>query len=215
MRIAIPITATTVDDALKDMDVATPLADILELRLDYMSRPNLEVLLRHCAIPKIVTNRTKHERGRFQGSEERRIAYLQEAIDLGAEYIDIESDYFHNFERKSTKLIVSHHNFENTPQDLDSIYRWIVSQGADIVKIATTAKDYTDSLRMLQLIAAADRDIIGICMGEKGSLTRVLGPVYGGYLTFACLTDDKASASGQMTVAQLQQASKLLRCDSG
>jgi 3-dehydroquinate dehydratase/shikimate dehydrogenase len=158
-----------------------------------------------------VTNRTKQEGGRFEGSEERRIAYLQEAISLGAEYIDIESDYFHPFERSSTKLIVSHHNFERTPENLEEIYGRISEQNPDIVKIATKAQNYGDSLRMLNLIAGADKDIIGICMGQHGIITRVLGSVYGGYLTFASLGEGKSSAPGQLSVAELRSAWQLLQ----
>ena len=64
MRIAIPITAESMDEALRDMDKAAKVADIIELRLDYMSNPNLEILLGHSQTPKIVTNRTQCEGGR-------------------------------------------------------------------------------------------------------------------------------------------------------
>ena len=211
MRIAVPIIASSMDEALRDIDKAAEDADIVELRLDFMSNPDLERLLRHSQIPKIVTNRTKLEGGRFEGSEEDRIAYLQEAINLGAEYIDIESDYFHAFERGSTKLIVSHHNFGRTPENLQETYKKIATQNPDIIKIATKAENYGDSLRMLNLIADADKDIIGICMGQYGIITRVLGPVYGGYLTFASLEERKSSAPGQLSVAELKNAWQLLQ----
>ena len=71
MRIAVPIIAKTMDDALRDMDRAEKVgADIIELRIDYMYSPNLEKLLNHNDIPKIVTNRYKEEGGHFKGSEE-------------------------------------------------------------------------------------------------------------------------------------------------
>ncbi len=212
MRIAIPITASSMDEALRDMDRASEVADIIELRIDYMSNPNLERLLGHSETPKIVTNRTKHEGGgRFEGLEERRIAYLQEAINLGVEYVDIELCYYHPLETGSTKLIISHHNFERTPENLEEIYQKIVSKGTDIVKIATKAQNYKDSLRMLNLISNSDKDIIGICMGQEGIITRVLGPVYGGYLTFASLGEGKSSAKGQLTVNELRSTWKLLQ----
>jgi len=212
-RIAVPITATNEDGALRDMDAASKVADIIELRIDYMREPNLERLLRHSPIPKIVTNRHKDEGGRFEGSEEERHSYLRQAIDLGAEYIDVESRHMPRkpFDKKSTKSIVSHHDFVLTPNPLSELYRHIRNQGADIVKIATKAKDFQDSKRMLDLISStsADGDIIGICMGEFGSTTRVLGPLYGGYLTFASLEEGKASAPGQLTVEDLKRIWKL------
>jgi hypothetical protein len=42
-------------------------------------------------------------------------------------------------------------------------------------------------------------------MGEKGNITRLLAAKYGGYLTFAALSPERASAPGQPTISQLQQ----------
>lgn len=42
-------------------------------------------------------------------------------------------------------------------------------------------------------------------MGEKGNITRLLASKYGGYLTFAALSPERASAPGQPTISQLQQ----------
>ena len=211
MRIAIPITAASMDEALRDMDKAAEVADIIELRIDYMSAPNLKRLLQHSQTPKIVTNRNQYEGGHFQGSEQERIAYLQEAISLGVEYVDIELDYFHPLERARTKLIVSHHNFDKTPENLETIYKRIVDKDADIVKIATKAQNYQDSLRMLDLISNSERGIIGVCMGREGAMTRIFGPVCGGYLTFASLGEGKSSAPGQLTVYELKQVWQLLQ----
>jgi 3-dehydroquinate dehydratase / shikimate dehydrogenase len=213
MRIAISITAESMDEALRDMDKAEEVADIIELRIDYMSDPNLERLLRHSQTPKIVTNRTRYEGGRFQGFEEQRIAYLEQAIALGVEYVDIELDYYHPLERANTKLIISHHNFDETPRNLDDIYQHIAKKNPDIVKIATKANYVNDSLRMLNLIYGADREIIGICMGQAGMITRVYGPAVGGYLTFASLGEGKSSASGQINVDELRRTWQLLQLE--
>ncbi len=214
MRIAVPITSKTMEEALYDIETASKVADILELRIDYMKRPDLGRLLSSSPIPKIVTNRIKYEGGRFEGSEDQRYACLQEAVELGAEYVDIELNYFRQMPRKTTKLIVSYHNFDNTPENLGEIHRKLVGSGADIAKIATKANNYQDSLRMLNLISqvrAEGRDIIGLCMGKEGIVTRVLGPVYGGYLTFASLAEGKESAQGQITVDELRKTWGLLK----
>jgi hypothetical protein len=46
---------------------------------------------------------------------------------------------------------------------------------------------------------------IALAMGERGQITRLLAAKYGGHLTFAALSDARASAPGQPTIAQLQQ----------
>ena len=52
-----------------------------------------------------------------------------------------------------TNVILSHHDYKGTPtnQQLDSLVAKMFQSGADIAKIASTATDVSDSLRMLQL----------------------------------------------------------------
>ena len=51
------------------------------------------------------------------------------------------------------KLIVSSHNYQNTPsvEDLGNLVARIQAAGADIVKIATTALDIADVARVFQI----------------------------------------------------------------
>lgn len=222
MRIAVPISDNSVSEALKSMDRAYEKgADIIELRIDNIfsetKRPNLKRLVNHNSLPKIVTNRHRDEGGGFTGSEERRINLLNYAVGLGVEYIDIEGSFYTPLlgkntikEGTETKFIISYHNFNETPEDLDRVYENISEKEPDIVKIATKANSHHDSLRMLNLISNADRDIIGICMGREGIMTRVYGPAFGGYLTFASLETGKESAKGQMDIDTLRETWKKL-----
>lgn len=41
-------------------------------------------------------------------------------------------------------------------------------------------------------------------MGERGQITRLLAAKYGGHLTFAALSAERASAPGQPTIQQLK-----------
>jgi hypothetical protein len=53
-----------------------------------------------------------------------------------------------------TKVIVSSHNYQQTPsvEDLGNLVARIQATGADIVKIATTAVEITDVARMFQIM---------------------------------------------------------------
>ena len=66
---------------------AAPLADFIELRVDYMRNPELQQLLKGRRKPFIVTNRRREEGGRFQGNEGARVRILEEAVGLGADYV--------------------------------------------------------------------------------------------------------------------------------
>ena len=200
--ICIPIIAATTQDALRDMQAAAPLADIIELRLDHIKNPDLPLLLANRPKPVIVTITPREENGAFIGTDAERLALLEQAISLGAEYIDGNMGWhalprLQNIKNK-TRVIVSSHNYEETPADLASLYREIAATGADVVKIATFANRISDNLNMLKMIETADRDCIGICMGPKGEVSRILAPVYGALLTFASLDSGKESAPGQI-----------------
>ena len=45
---------------------------------------------------------------------------------------------------------------------------------------------------------------IALAMGDRGVISRLLAPKYGGYLTFGALGSGKGSAPGQPTMTQLR-----------
>lgn len=68
-----------------------------------------------------------------------------------------------------TKVILSSHNFEDTPSDkaLETILEQMWASGADVAKIATTATDITDCARVLTLLKTSQ----GMCrMGINSSV---------------------------------------------
>jgi 3-dehydroquinate dehydratase/shikimate dehydrogenase len=109
---------------------------------------------------------------------------------------------------ETCKLIVSSHNFENTPstEELENLVAQIQATGADIVKIATTATEIVDVAKMFQILVHCQEKqvpIIGLVMNDRGFISRVLCPKFGGYLTFGSLEKGKESAPAQPTVTDL------------
>lgn len=216
------VTASTFQQALQDIqEIADAGADLIELRLDMLTDFNaeehLKQLLSAAQTPKIVTLRPAWEGGHYKGPERERLAVLRQATSLGASHIDVElkaADAFFEGGKqlpKSTKLILSSHNFESTPsaEELQSTVQQMWNAGADIAKIATTATDITDCARLLSLYKAAKGPIIALCMGERGQPTRLLAAKYGGFLTFGAQGGGKESAPGQPTLHQLKHTYRL------
>ncbi|HHT9155934.1 MAG TPA: shikimate dehydrogenase, partial [Candidatus Tripitaka sp. YC43] len=219
--LCIPITANTNEKALKEIQEASQLADVIEIRLDYIPHPDLERLLNHRPKPIIATCRPTREGGKFDGPEEVRIKLLEQAVELGAEFVDIEHDSVgaEDFQplqkRGKAKVIISYHNFKETPANLRDIYARLSDSTADIVKIVTTANDITDNLKIFQLLEEVNRrgvlqyaptagkPLIAFCMGELGQISRILAPKYGSYLTFGSLDVGKESAPGQLTAREM------------
>ncbi|KOM55049.1 hypothetical protein LR48_Vigan10g094100 [Vigna angularis] len=102
-------------------------------------------------------------------------------------------------------MVVSSHNLKNTPsvEEIGNLAATIQASGADIVKITTTALDITDSARLLQVLLHSQVPMIGIAVGEKGILSRVLCAKFGGFLTFGSIEDGAVSAPGQPTIEDL------------
>lgn len=203
--ICVPIVAETQEGMAGAMRAAAGRADLVELRMDYAPGVELEPLLADRPCPVIVTCRPLREGGRYEGAETDRLTLLQRAVELGADYVDIEMDCADQLRRgPDTKLIVSHHDFNGVPDDLDAIHERLVAMKSDVAKIACMAKDVRDNLKVFRLLRNTTHPTIALAMGEAGMISRVLGRKFGNFLTFASLEHGRESAPGQLTVNDLQ-----------
>ncbi|GAV64203.1 DHquinase_I domain-containing protein/Shikimate_DH domain-containing protein/Shikimate_dh_N domain-containing protein [Cephalotus follicularis] len=212
-----PLMGTTVDQMLMEMQKAKDIgADVVEIRLDclrnFSPRQDLGTLIKQSPLPTLVTYRPIWEGGQYEGDENKRQDALRVAMELGASYIDIELEVAHDFNNSiygkkpdNFKVIVSSHNFHNTPsaEAIGNLVARIQATGADIVKIATTALDITDCARIFQIMVHSQIPTVGIVMGERGLISRILSPKFGGYLTYGALEAGAISAPGQPTAKDL------------
>jgi len=214
------------EEALSLLARALPGADLVELRIDRIERPDLPRLLHAGKERILVTNRRRDEGGFFTSCENRRMELLREAVDLGARYVDIEArtgaaavgrlEKAIRAKRGKTRLIVSHHDLNGTPsrQTLMKRLKACRALGADIVKIVTLAQTAEDNLRVLELIPQAlgvGQDIIAFCMGAKGRLSRVAAPLLGSRMSYASLEEGAESAPGQMTAGDMKTILGMLK----
>src|SRR3954467_13706916 len=117
--LCVTVTAPTMAELRRQRD-EVPDADLIELRLDSVSDPDVAGALAGRRRPVIVTCRPTWEGGRFTGAEEDRRRMLADALALGAEYVDIESRAgFDDLVSESggRRIILSHHDFKGLPTD--------------------------------------------------------------------------------------------------
>lgn len=200
-------------------------ADAVELRVDQIGDvAAVKNLLRAPRVlPVIATVRSPAEGGAWKGAESARQALIVELADLRPEYIDVELATWNASPdlRASLKqlcqcaggrpgansdlpqLILSQHNFEDTPDNLDAVFARFTDTPADVVKLAFMASDACDGLRVLDHLAkwAQQRPTIGLAMGAEGVAARILAAKAGGTLTFAAQDADSASAPGQVPLS--------------
>ncbi len=221
--ICIPIAATRTAEVVKKMRRASPLADVIELRIDRMPGVDLKRLLAARCNPVIVTNRSRQEGGGFNGTEEERVELLKEAVRLGADYVDIEAATDPALKKglketlvgRSAQLIVSWHDFSGTPpaKFLKAKLSACMADGPAIVKIVTHATMTADCLRLLELIPYArqrGQAIIAFCMGKPGKISRIMAPLLGSVISYASLEPEEASAPGQLTIHQMREIFRIM-----
>ena len=162
-------------------------ADLIELRLDLSRDPDVAAALADRQRPVVVTCRAKWEGGGFEGSEAERRAILEQALQLGAEYVDVE--FKAEFARDliastgGKRIVVSMHDFDGVPDDLIDRVRAMRATGAEIVKVAVMARSLADNLRLLALERTGNTVLIG--MGPVGIPTRVLAAHFHSCWSFA------------------------------
>jgi 3-dehydroquinate dehydratase / shikimate dehydrogenase len=181
-------------------------ADLVELRLDFVDRPDVAGALQGRRSPVIVTCRAKWEGGHFAGSEDERKRILATALDSGADFVDVEAAAAFTPDLvKSTggrRVIVSEHEFAAGLTGLDARFAALRSTGAEVAKLAMQVDSLEEMLPLFDLARSADaseNSHVLIAMGRAGLASRVLAARLGSRWTYA---GDNV-APGQLSVTQL------------
>ena len=232
-QVCVPIMVEEVDAALRDAALAKDLgADLVEFRVDRLlsglgpapedPETGFRVgqarrLAAESPLPCIVTCRPAWEGGAYEGSDAVRLDALR-AVATGEyppRYVDVELEVFRREPMPAmqlaaaagegaSRLIVSIHDFETRPDDLQRrLLRAREIAAASVIKIAHRARSLRDNEDLFRVLEEADRPAIALGMGEFGLMSRVLAGKFGALLTFAGLREAAATAPGQPTLADL------------
>ncbi|MCQ6253988.1 type I 3-dehydroquinate dehydratase [Methanocaldococcus sp.] len=216
--ICLPVVENNINEAIKKAEEYLKIADLVEFRIDFMENVNEKDIKKLAKYPCIITVRPDWEGGYWKEDNEKRLMLIKKAIECNAKYVDIELREQKNKEivnfrdeiNSKTKIIVSYHDFDKTPSKdrLINIVEESLKIG-DIAKFATMANNKDDILNILEVINKYSGRVIGIGMGEKGKITRILGVYFGSILTFASYKG-KSSAPGQIDIFTLKKIWELM-----
>jgi len=212
MKVCPSIASQSMGETIRQFRLLKKKFDLAEVRIDHIRDLDMEKLLTSPRPRVIITNRRWDEGGKFRGTATRQALILSHALDLGAEYVDIElrwglaffKKFLDNYDRR--RLICSYHTFQRTPKHLSAVYRRCRKTRAGIIKLATMANGISDNKIMFDVLRQARKDhqpIVGICMGEYGEATRIIGGTFGNCLTFGGLGASSKTGPGQLTVSDL------------
>lgn len=202
------ILGPTFQEASQQISQALEHADLVELRLDRFERLDLaalQALLQQFPIPMIFALRSVSQGGSYPFSEEKRLEDIALLATLEPDYFDLELSTVPSVSTarySGIKWIVSYHDFEGIPDDLDQIYQKMCRYDAHYYKICVTPANTTETLRFL-CWAKGKEKTIAIGMGGHGQISRIIAPVLGFPMTYAGLDDHQTAAPGQLSLQSL------------
>lgn len=193
-----------------------------ELRLDTLPEPAaaLPALRAHLVEFRdarvLVTCRSVAGGGGFTGTPAAELEILSGAAHAGCALVDLSLETaellppgtVQRLQSAGAAVVLSWHDFRRTP-DLPAILERMRPFAPDVYKIVPTAEGLLDNLRLFRLFERSDVSeksarVVGICMGEAGILSRVLGPRAGSAFTFAAPNAEEATAPGQIDARTLR-----------
>jgi 3-dehydroquinate dehydratase-1 len=230
-----PLVGKTAEAILDEVAAIVPKKpDLLEWRIDFFAAigdakavVDTALLIRKAAggIPVLLTRRNVTEGGNPIPIGEPAVVamYIAACEARCVEIIDYElSNAPADLQRlrkvskaNAITMIMSYHNFQMTPDavTLDSKFVAAERLGADVAKVAVMPQTEQD---VLALLAATDRarqkvgvPLISMSMGGIGSLSRIMGWVYGSAATFA--VGKSSSAPGQIAIEDLRSVLATVR----
>ena len=200
-------------------------ADIIEWRADFL--PKEAILLVAPAIFEkfagrelVFTLRTRSEGGQIELSSEEYVQIIKDVAQLyQPDYIDFEYfSYRDVFEEmlEFPNLVLSYHNFQETPENLMEILSELTSLNPKVVKIAVMAHTEQDVLDLMNFTRGfktlnPEQEYVTISMGKVGKVSRITSDVTGSSWSFASL--DEASAPGQISLSSMKKIRELLNED--
>ena len=201
--------------AALDALVAADGADLVELRADLFDDPRPPTIVaalervRAAGRPVILTVRAAAEGGRRLTEAARRELYVAglayaDAVDIEIASTALATELVPRAHTSGRTVILSAHAMDGTPP-ADALLPLVdraEAMGADVTKLAATARDLEDVRTMLAVtLATRQRGIVTVAMGPAGTLARVLLPAAGSLVTYGHV--GTPTAPGQLTVAEL------------
>jgi 3-dehydroquinate dehydratase / shikimate dehydrogenase len=227
-KVCVAIIGSTPAEMIEKATVALKEFTFLEFRLDYLEKPLAalpkfkQFFADNTAATAIATCRRAAHGGKFGGNVAAELEVLCKAAENGFLLVDIEIESAEAIKKTGVEklretgvaLIISHHDFAAT-KDLDGIFTRIDRFSPDYVKIVPTAKSLSDNITLIRFLerVADQTNVIGICMGDAGVISRVLGVRAGSAFTFAAASAGEETGPGQIAARTLVETYRIDQVD--
>jgi 3-dehydroquinate dehydratase/shikimate dehydrogenase len=228
-KVCVAITGASASEMLEKANAVVKDTPFLEFRLDYLEKPLLalpkikQFLTNNTTVTAIATCRRSENGGKFEGNAAAQMDVLSKAATAGFQIVDVEIETAEALKKGDLQklretgiaLIVSHHDFSAT-KDLELIFERIKPFEPDFYKIVPTAKTLSDNITLIRFLEQMNdhSNIIGICMGDAGVISRVLGVRAGSAFTFAAASVGEETGPGQIAARTLIETYRIDQVDA-
>lgn len=200
-------------------------ADIIEWRADFLPKDEIlqvapAIFEKFAGRELLFTLRTRVEGGEIDLSAQEYVQVIKDVTQLyQPEYVDFE--YFGNkdvFDQMLDfpNLVLSYHNFQETPENMMEILSELTSLNPKVVKVSVMAHTEQDVLDLMNFTRGfktlnPEQEYVTISMGKVGKVSRITSDVTGSSWSFASL--DVASAPGQISLSNMKKIREILNED--
>ncbi|AKZ50124.1 TPA: type I 3-dehydroquinate dehydratase [Streptococcus pyogenes] len=225
MRIVAPVMPRHFDEA-QAIDISKyEDVNLIEWRADFLPKDEIvsvapAIFEKFAGKEIIFTLRTVQEGGNITLSSQEYVDIIKEINAIyNPDYIDFEY-----FTHKSVfqemldfpNLILSYHNFEETPENLMEAFSEMTKLAPRVVKIAVMPQSEQDVLDLMNYTRGfktlnPEQEFATISMGKLGRLSRFAGDVIGSSWTYVSL--DHVSGPGQVTLNDMKRIIEVLEMD--
>lgn len=227
-RICVALVGTQASEMFDKAESLVRDNPFIEFRLDYLHQPGSayprirKFLDLHPEALVIGTCRRAVNGGKFRGSASAQVDVLIKAAAAGCQLLDLELESALKLQEKdvgrlraNAALILSHHDFHKT-RKLNETFEKMRAIPADFYKVVSTATTLYDNVLMMKFLEekSEKHSVIGVCMGEQGIISRVLGVRAGSVFTFAAATPGEETAPGQVSVKTLRETYRIDQVDA-
>jgi len=196
--------------------------DIIEWRADFLAKDAIlqvapAIFEKFAGRELVFTLRTRAEGGEIELSSEEYVQIIKEVTQLyQPDYVDFEYfSYKDVFEEMLDfpNLVLSYHNFQETPENMMEILSELTSLSPKVVKVSVMAHTEQDVLDLMNYTRGfktlnPEQEYVTISMGKMGKVSRITSDVTGSSWSFASL--DEASAPGQISLSNMKKIREIL-----
>ena len=231
--ICVPVVAPEKEEIIQNIKALTEQhAEMIEWRVDCFSEAdNVEAVREVLEAVKpflsktvfLFTFRTKQQGGSRRMEEWKILKLNETAAKSGcADLIDLEffeatkpEKEIRRFQRMGVRIIASHHDFDETPDDriLHMLLEQMQQGGADVAKLAVMPQNPEDVVRLLKVTNDMKQKyptlpVVTMSMGALGVVSRMAGEIFGSCITFGAVGE--TSAPGQIQANKLEDILEII-----